>query len=451
MDPTAPATTNIHPAALVFVLTAAALVFVLPRRFAFAPLLASACYITVGQVVMVGPLDFTIHRILLLVGWVRILVRGEWDIERLNMLDRIIIVWAMVNLSAHTLLVGTVGAFINRLGFTYNALGFYFLFRVLIVDTEDIGWLYRSLAVLLIPLAFAMLFENLHGRNLFAVFGGVPAEALVRDGEVRAQAAFRHPILAGSLGATSIPLLLSLWWDDGTPRLLVGLGLTAACAVTLLPSSSGPIMTMVAGVGAMLAWRVRYRLWVFRWATLAGLLGLQLVMNAPIWFLIDRVGDLLGGEGYHRSLLIDQAVRHLDEWWLLGTTRTAHWMPFVLPINPDMADITNYYLRMGVDGGLATMALFVLLITAAFRVVGRTTSILDGRGAAFGAKIRIWALGAALTGHVFAFISVSYFDQIVMFWYLLLALIATTDDIGKKVTSKKKDVMRTADSESEER
>jgi hypothetical protein len=183
----------------------------------------------------------------------------------------------------------------------------------------------------------------------------------------------------------------------------------------------------------MAAWKVRYRLWALRWAALVGLVGVHLVMNAPVWFLIDRVGDLVGGEGYHRSLLIDQAIRHLHEWWLLGTTRTAHWMPYVLPINPDMADITNYYLRMGVDGGLATLGLFVLVIAVAFRTVGRTVDLLDSHGVPFGMQVRVWALGGALAGHAFAFISVSYFDQIVVFWYLLLALIATTHDIGESL------------------
>ena len=36
----------------------------------------------------------------------------------------------------------------------------------------------------------------------------------------------------------------------------------------------------------------------------------------------------------------------------------------------------------------------------------------------------IWALGVCLASHCAAFISVSYFDQIQVFWFWLLAVIA---------------------------
>jgi uncharacterized membrane protein len=434
MNPMSPEATTLHPVGLLIMVAAALSILLVPRRWAPVPLLATACFVTVGQVVMVGPLDFTVHRIVLLAGWVRVIVRGEWDLREFNAIDKLIVAWAGVNLLAHTLLVGTMGAFINRLGFTYNALGFYFLFRMLVVDMADIGRLFRALAALAVPLAAAMLVEDVRQRNLFAAFGGVPPVPVIRDGAVRVQAAFRHPILAGSFGATVLPLVVSLWWDDAVAGWRVVVGGMAAFAVALLPSSSGPLMSVMAAMAAMAAWKVRYRLWAFRWAGVAGLVGVQLFMNAPIWFLIDRVGDVVGGEGYHRSLLIDQAVRHLDEWWLLGTTYTAHWVPYVLPINPDMADITNYYLRMGVDGGLATMGLFVLLIAMAYRAVGRTARVLEEHGMPVDSRVRVWALGAALTAHVFAFISVSYFDQTVVFWYMLLAVIATADDIGRSLT-----------------
>jgi hypothetical protein len=38
--------------------------------------------------------------------------------------------------------------------------------------------------------------------------------------------------------------------------------------------------------------------------------------------------------------------------------------------------------------------------------------------------VLIWALGVSLASHCAAFISVSYFDQIQVFWFWLLAVIA---------------------------
>jgi len=47
--------------------------------------------------------------------------------------------------------------------------------------------------------------------------------------------------------------------------------------------------------------------------------------ESPIWFLIGRLSAIIGGTGWARSELIDQAIKHFSEWWLLGTTYTAHW------------------------------------------------------------------------------------------------------------------------------
>jgi len=63
--------------ALVFLLAATVAIWVLPRAWAPVPLLAGACYMTLGQGIEVAGLNFPIIRLLLLAGVVRVLVRGE--------------------------------------------------------------------------------------------------------------------------------------------------------------------------------------------------------------------------------------------------------------------------------------------------------------------------------------------------------------------------------------
>jgi hypothetical protein len=184
----------------------------------------------------------------------------------------------------------------------------------------------------------------------------------------------------------------------------------------------------------MAAWRFRDKLRPVWMAGLLAAVGLEFYMESSVWYLIDRIGDVLGGQGHHRSLLIDRAIQNLDEWWLLGTTYTAHWMPHALPTNPNMADITNYYIRMGVDGGVATMGLFMLLIIVGFRTMGRSTRSLARLQVSLGERITVWSLGAVLFAHAVAFSSVSYFDQIVLFWYMALGLLSSTGDIAEAAT-----------------
>ncbi len=90
-------------------------------------------------------------------------------------------------------------------------------------------------------------------------------------------------------------------------------------------------------------------------------------MKAPVWFLIARMGELVGGDAYYRAQLIDAFVNHFSSWWLLGAESTADWMPTRIKGG---ADNTNQLVDAGVEGGLLAMILFVLLIAKCFQRLG---------------------------------------------------------------------------------
>ncbi len=146
-------------------------------------------------------------------------------------------------------------------------------------------------------------------------------------------------------------------------------------------------------------------------------------MKAPVWYLIARIGSVIGGGGWYRSALINASIQHFNEWWLMGTIYTANWMPTTLAINPDRADITNQFIAEGVNGGLISMILFIFLIAKCFQAVGDTAH--DETSFSRRERFMIWAIGCALFGHVASFFSVAYFDQIIIFWYLAVAMCAT--------------------------
>ena len=126
--------------------------------------------------------------------------------------------------------------------------------------------------------------------------------------------------------------------------------------------------------------------------------------------------------GWHRARLIEMSLAHLDEWWLAGTDYTRHWMPSGVSWNPKHTDITNHYLQMGVMGGLPLMFLFIGLLATGFVYVGRRVRLRKMRRKD---RFMMWALGSALFAHATTFISVSYFDQSVLFIYLTLAAIGS--------------------------
>ena len=161
---------------------------------------------------------------------------------------------------------------------------------------------------------------------------------------------------------------------------------------------------------------------MIRWGSALAILALALVMNAPIYFILDRI-DLTGNStGWHRAALIQGAISHVDDWWLGGTDYTRDWTPEA-GADENNTDITNHYIRMAVWGGLPMLLLFVWSLVVAFGMVSKT--LRANLRAPGQEEFLIWTLGCILFGHVTAMLSISYFDQSVFFLYFVLAAIAT--------------------------
>jgi hypothetical protein len=410
--------TQIHPLALLATLGAGVFMLSSRRSQAILPFILVTCMIPVAQRVVVASLDFDMIRILILFGWARLLARNELHPPRLNEIDIAFVTWVTVSAVIYVILYATTQALVYRLGLLFDAFGVYFLLRMLLRHPGDTVRAARYLAYCAAFVATAMAIEWATGRNLFSVFGGVPAVTWVRDGRLRCQGAFSHPIMAGSFGATLVPVFVGMWFAFPHWRRLAAVGAASGSLIAVAAASSGAFLSLVGGIGAFALWPLRRNTRALRWATVLCLTVLHFAREKPVWHLIARASDLLGGEGYHRYRLFDAFVNRWDEWWLLGTKSTAHW-------GPGLTDTTNQYVAEGVSGGILTLAAFVVLLALAFRGIGRAARA----GRRLGRPPRAhglwcWGLGAALTAHAVAFISVSYFGQMQIVLYLLLALIS---------------------------
>lgn len=399
---------------LIFGLAMALCLLLVPKRFAVLPVFILVCYMTMGERILVLGLNFTMLRILLLFGWLRVLLRGEYHLTQFNTIDKVVIAWTIVRTVNYTLLWGTSAALINRLGYAYDILGAYFLFRFLVREPKDVSRAIRYLAIFVIPLALVMVVEKLTARNLFAVFGGVPFIPEMREGVVRCQGPFSHPILAGTFGATSFPLFVALWWQQRPGHLFALIGALSAAVITAMAGSSGPALACLAGIVGLCCWAIRSHMRAVRWAIVLLVVLLQVVMKAPVWFVMARFSLFSGSTGWFRGFLIDMAFRHLADWWLIGTQAAATWHPFLI-------DVTNQYIAEGFCGGALAMALFIAVLAVAFRSVGR--SVRQAK-VSYPSKRLAWALGAVLFAHAVTFISVTYFDQNFVMLYFLLAAVS---------------------------
>jgi hypothetical protein len=403
------------PLALSFTLLMGFLLLVLPRRYALVPVIVLICSMPMAPRLLIGGLNFPMVRILVLFGWLRVIIRREMRGIKPNPIDKALIWWALSSVVLHTLLWQTSQECIYRLGIAYDAIGLYSLFRCVVRELEDVIRAFKIMAILAVPLSLAMLQEQSALRNPFAaVFRDIDMTPEVRDEIPRARGPFTHPSLAGTYGASLLPAFVALWPQSA---FLAVMGIASSTVITLTSGSSGPIMTYLASVAGLCMWFFRKKMRAVRWGIVLMLFALQCVMKQPVWWAISHMAIIPSSTAWHRSNLIDKAIRHFPEWFLVGTKDTEAWGYY-------LHDVTNQFVWEGVNGGLLELALFITIIVRCFRGVGRTVMGMENESFAF--RFCVWALGAELFSHVVTFFSISYFDQNFVNWYLLLAMISTT-------------------------
>ncbi len=376
---------------------------------------------TIGQVVEIGPFNFQLFRALLGFGLLRVILRGERMGTRLNAIDKMLIAWGVWVVFAglfHPYAAGSGPVY--ALGLVYNVALPYFLMRVWCRNEQELTVMVGAIALLLVPVAITMWIEKTTLHNPFAVFGGVLEVPMIREDRVRAQGPFAHPILAGTVGATCLPLMAALW---KTHRTVAIAGISACIAMVIASASSGPLMSLLFGLFALGMWRFRRATRFAIPVLVATYLLLELVMSRPPYYILNYI-DLTGGStGWHRANLIENFIAHFDEWWAFGTDRTIHWMPNAAGPTPEHTDITNSYIAYALSGGLVALTLILAIILRAFKWVGAAAGVRTG--AAAPASFVAWCLGSALFAHATTSVSVSYFDQSVVFFWTTISVISS--------------------------
>jgi hypothetical protein len=410
--------TLLHPIVLVTMIVTIALMLFLPRRYVIVPFLMCTFLTPLAQVVVVVGVHLMVVRILILFGWIRIgvakfsskipIVSGGF-----NSIDKVFTLWALFRGVIGMLQFMERAAVVNQFGFFWDALGGYFLLRFMIQDEESISRTIKTFSVLACILGLFVLNERLRFQNIYGYLGGVSVTPDVRDGLVRAKASFSHAILAGVFAATLVPLFLYLW-KGGKSKVAAVAGLIGSSAMVFSAASSTSILAYVAAFCGAGCWFLRRQMRPIRWALVLALLTLNLIMKAPVWFLIAHIDLVSGNSSYHRAELIDTFIRHFGDWWLVGAKTTGGW-------GFEMWDVINQFVAEGELGGLATLVCFILIITLCYKKLGMARKMVEGD---ISREWLIWLLGVALFSHIVSFFGITYFDQTRVSWFALLAMIS---------------------------
>lgn len=416
--------TNIHPLAIAAVVILGIAMLIVSRRWSILPMIIIACFVPTAQKISIFDMDFNVLRIMVLFGVCRVILHKEYRGFVWKPLDTAIVLWTVSFMVIYIVQQGSFAAVVNRLGFGFDAFGMYFLFRCLIRGWQDIDRIVLGFIVIGMVVAVFFIIENRTRRNMFSVFGGVPAITMMRQGKLRCQGAFQSPIDAGCFWASLMPLMAAYWWKSDKDRVWAVMGLSAAAVIVVCSASSTPVFGVLCGLLGGLLFFYRSRMQMIFWGGVTMLIALHLVMEGPVWHLISRVSAVGGSTGYFRYLLIDQAIRHFSEWAIIGTKSTAHWFF-------GAQDLCNYYVYQGVLGGFLTLCLFIAVLSIAFGGVGRLwrTQVRSPYGLALA-----WAMGVSLFVHCASFIGIAYIGTITLPWYLLLAMIGSMATVKRGVT-----------------
>jgi hypothetical protein len=84
-----------------------------------------------------------------------------------------------------------------------------------------------------------------------------------------------------------------------------------------------------------------------------------------------------------------------------------------------MWDLCNQYVAIADQSGLVPLIIFVTIIVLGFKYLGRARRLAADRKDRF----LLWALSASLFANVVSFFGISYYDQTIIVWYALLAMI----------------------------
>jgi hypothetical protein len=407
----------LHPLVIGAIILIGVLVFVLPLRRVLYPLLFGLLLIPAGQNLYVAGNHLYTCRILILLGWARVLMSKQTEKTflpgGLNTLDKLFLIWATYRAAAVVLLFMQMGAIPNQIAFLWDALGGYFLLRYLIRDEEDVLQTAKAFAVVATVVAGAMVFEQLTRRNAFGFLGGITPVAEIRAGRIRSQGVFQHPLLAGAFGATMFPLFLWMW-KRGNSWILGTVGAVSAIVIAYTSATSTSIMALAGGIGVTFLWPLRKSMRMVRWGIVIGIVVLQLAMKAPFWFVLAHIDVAGGSSGWDRATLLDNFIRNFSDWFLIGTHNNVNW-------GWDMWDTCNQFVTEGINGGLVCFVIFIALFVVSFRWIGNARKAVEGDRSK---EWLFWLMGATLFAQVLAYFGIGYFDQMKFVWAALLAMIS---------------------------
>jgi hypothetical protein len=381
---------------------------------AIVPFLVAFFTIPIGEVVVIGALHFTAPRILILVALGRRLFFTQRDKYPggIKTLDWFVIGWSISYVIAFFLQFPGQAALVQDLGTLVDTMGGYLVVRSFIPDGETVQRAVKTLAVICVVVAVFMINEQINHYNVFGLIGGIGPVVTIRDGKIRSEGVMGC-LYEGAFSGALIPLFLSLWMERKS-RLVAVAGILGATVMVFTSNSSTSILTIAGGLFALAFWKLRKKMRTIRWGLALTLIGLQIVMKAPVWALIARI-DLTGSSSsYQRYGIVDMTIRNFRSWWLIGTPDYVNW-------GWDSWDLCNQFAVVALTGGLVALIFYIAIFKQSFGAIGNARKRVDGNRRQ---EWLLWCFGSALFATTVAHFGINYPAQLIVSLLTLVACIS---------------------------
>ena len=214
-------------------------------------------------------------------------------------------------------------------------------------------------------------------------------------------------------------ILLSLRPIAGSNRIAT-LAIAAAFVACLASLSSGPYLM----AGALLLFLVLGQrtslIKPLLWLVVLAAVLVEVLSNRHFYHLIDYLA-LSPATAWYRTRLLEVGISHLSEWWAfgVGSNWPNHWAQYI--DGRDHVDMVNYFLNLGLRGGVLAIGMYVASHVQAVR------HAVTAYGSTSERKFRvlIFMLGGTLLAIDLASLSFSLEGPTLLMSYIVLgALVA---------------------------
>ena len=424
---------------LLIAVAAGILMFFVRPVFSLIVFIATLIWYPYYLTVKVGPANFSVSRILVVVIFINILLNSDiLNKFKFVLADKFVIAFAALCLMAGLTTTESGTMLVYWGGSVFDTVLPYFAVRIMLKSRDDYLKLLKWVMIVSIPLSIVAVYQSVTGNNPFGflqrynAFAQDPKDyvAISRGGFYRANLGFSVSIMLGLYFAIVLGWCVGLSKGVKSEKNLLYIGLGVLGLGVAASMSSGPLTALIVLMPVLALYKYRQYWKLFVGTILLGIFLLQIVSNTSWYMALSRL-TFSEETAYYRVLLIKKAF---------GGGMAGHWLAGYGLVDPgwgeylfgrNHTDACNQYIEILIMYGLLGLVPFLGILAYAF-VRLREAFVL---AKADSERWIVWSIMSTLIALLVTFMSVSLFAQTRTVFFMLLAFCANMPMFCRSTTA----------------